>query len=121
MSRTCRHISEAAHLRVRADHILLRLNLSADIKQLEAELEWAMHAREMVLWLLDRDAIWPSEHERADALSEDERNAARAELFSRMAAEHLHAAATDSEQATRAANSALSQRNRSESRGQDGR
>ena len=106
-------------LRVRADHILLRLNLSADIQQLEGELQWASHAREMVLGLLDHDVIWPSAHERAGALSDEERSAARAELFGRMAAEHLRAAPTGNEQAPRASRSASSQRKRSKSRRQN--
>lgn len=47
-------------LRVRADHELLRLNLSATIAQLEAELSWIRHARERVSWLLTQDAVWPA-------------------------------------------------------------
>lgn len=45
---------------LRADHLLLRLNLSADAFQLEGELRWARHAREMLSWLAGRDAVWPS-------------------------------------------------------------
>lgn len=76
---------------VRADHVLLRLNLSADIFQLEGELQWARHAHEMVSWLLGREAIWPSATERSDALSDEARarQNARDELFGRMAARHL--------------------------------
>jgi DNA-binding PadR family transcriptional regulator len=69
---------------VRADHLLLRLNLSADILQLEAELQWARHAREMVSWLQSRDAVWPSTRERPDVA--DQGREARRELFARMAA-----------------------------------
>jgi DNA-binding PadR family transcriptional regulator len=73
-------------LHVRADHELLRLNLSADIAQLEAELGWARHARERIGWLLDQDAIWPSAQQRKAASEQSrERQNARAELFSRMA------------------------------------
>lgn len=73
-------------LRVRADHELLRLNLSADIAQLEAELGWARHARERISWLLDQDAIWPSAQQRKAATEQSrKRQSARAELFSRMA------------------------------------
>jgi DNA-binding PadR family transcriptional regulator len=64
---------------VRADYVLLRLNLSADISQLEGELQWARHAREMVSWLLTQNAIWPSAHELSD------RKGARDELFGKMA------------------------------------
>jgi DNA-binding PadR family transcriptional regulator len=78
-------------LQVRADHVLLRLGLSADIFQLEGELRWARHAREMVTWLMSREAIWPSASERAGASSEEtrDRRAAREDLFARMAAKHL--------------------------------
>jgi DNA-binding PadR family transcriptional regulator len=111
-------IEPAPGPRVRADHILLRLNLTADIRQLEGELQWARHAREIVLWLLDQEAIWPSAHERASAPSEEERRIARAELFGRMAADHLRAAPTNNEQATPASGRASSQRKRSKSRRQ---
>jgi DNA-binding PadR family transcriptional regulator len=73
-------------LRVRADHELLRVNLSADITQLEGELGWARHARERISWLLCQDAIWPSARQHAVS-SEDarERRNARVELFGRIA------------------------------------
>ena len=46
---------------VRADQVLLRLNLSADIYALQGELRWARRAREVVLSLLEHeDVIWPS-------------------------------------------------------------
>lgn len=75
---------------VRADHLLLRLNLSADVSQLEGELRWARHAREMLSWLASREAVWPSGHERPDAgaprqRAGSERAGARRELFGRMA------------------------------------
>lgn len=73
---------------LRADHLLLRLNLSADVFQLEGELRWARHAHEMLSWLASREAVWPSSRERADAqtqASERERESARRELFGRMA------------------------------------
>lgn len=84
-------VPESQGLQVRADHVLLRLGLSADIFQLEAELRWARHAHEMVCWLLDREAIWPSGRDRADASGQEskDRRAAREELFARMAARHL--------------------------------
>lgn len=71
--------------RVRADHVLLRLNLSADIFALEAELRWARHAHEMISWLAGRDAIWSSETERSGTPVKDAREDARAQLFRRMA------------------------------------
>jgi DNA-binding PadR family transcriptional regulator len=77
--------------RVRADHVLLRLNLSADIFQLEGELRWARQARDTVSWLIDQHALWPRAHGLPRGVS-DERPAghgARQELFSRMAAKHL--------------------------------
>lgn len=74
-------------LRVRADHELLRLNLSADTTQLEAELGWTRHARDRVSWLLGQDAIWPSTHGRPGASEQEvrEREDARVELFGRIA------------------------------------
>lgn len=75
--RECAHqLAETARLReelpgdgplLRADQLLLRLNLSADVFQLEGELRWARHAREMLSWLAGREAVWPSERERAGA------------------------------------------------------
>ncbi len=44
---------------VRADHLLLRLNLSADVAHVEGELKWARHARETVTWLQAHEAVWP--------------------------------------------------------------
>ncbi len=92
-------LAQTAHLRdelpqdgplVRADHLLLRLNLSADVSQLEGELRWTRHAREMLSWLASRDAIWPSERQRTDskapnAAHEHASAAARRELFDRIA------------------------------------
>jgi DNA-binding PadR family transcriptional regulator len=73
---------------VRADHVLLRLGLSADIFHLESELRWARHAHEMVSWLESREAIWPSATERcgAGAPEAGDRRDARDGLFGRMAA-----------------------------------
>jgi DNA-binding PadR family transcriptional regulator len=77
--------------RVRADYVLLRLNLSADIFQLEGELRWARQARETVSWLLEQDAVWPSARARFRAVTgaERERQVVREELFDRMSASHL--------------------------------
>ncbi len=74
-------------LRVRADHVLLRLNLSADVLQLEAELRWALLARETIAWLLTRDAVWPSAADRVHRPADagPHRETARTELFGRMA------------------------------------
>ncbi len=76
---------------VRADHVLLRLNLSADIFQLEGELRWATHAREMVSLLLGREAIWPSASEHSGVPGDEahDRKDTRDELFGKMAARHL--------------------------------
>lgn len=68
---------------VRADHLLLRLNLSADLLQLEGELRWARHAREMLSWLASRDAVWPSQA--PGAASDRPAGDTRRELFKRMA------------------------------------
>jgi DNA-binding PadR family transcriptional regulator len=89
LSRVREAVSVEEH-RVRADHVLLRLNLSADMFQLEGELQWARHAHEMVSWLLGREAIWPSAPERGGAPTGEarDRRDARKELFGRMAAKH---------------------------------
>jgi DNA-binding PadR family transcriptional regulator len=73
---------------IRADCVLFRLNLSADIIQLEGELRWANHAHEMISWLLSREAIWPSATERSSALTDKarDRRDAREKLFGRIAA-----------------------------------
>jgi DNA-binding PadR family transcriptional regulator len=59
---------------VRADHVLLRLNLSADILQLEAELSWAVQARKTVSWLLASNVVWPSARGHAHAITDRERS-----------------------------------------------
>ena len=76
---------------VRADHVLLRLNLSADVFQLEGELRWAAQARETVRWLLEHQVLWPSVRERAAAATEVEldRRGTREELYRRMSKGHL--------------------------------
>lgn len=81
----------AEGLRVRADHVLLRLCLSADTLHLEAELRWASNARAVVTWLQSQEAVWPSRAERGAASSAEarQREAARQQLFGRMAARHL--------------------------------
>jgi DNA-binding PadR family transcriptional regulator len=70
--------------RVRADHLLLRLNLSRDLGCLEAELNWCGHAREVVSLLMTRDALWPSS---SDSASDEQTpaQAARDALFARLA------------------------------------
>jgi DNA-binding PadR family transcriptional regulator len=71
---------------IRADHLLLRLNLSADVYQLEGELRWARHAREMLSWLANREAVWPADRKRADVADvRHDHPSARRELFTRMA------------------------------------
>jgi PadR family transcriptional regulator, regulatory protein AphA len=46
---------------VRADHLLLRLNLSSDIYALEGELRWAQDARELLTSLSEEErAVWPN-------------------------------------------------------------
>jgi len=71
--------------RVRADHVLLRVNLSADIYALQAELRWARHAHEMISMLQGCDAIWSSETERAGSAAQCAREQARTKLFEEMA------------------------------------
>ena len=68
---------------LRADHLLLRLNLSSDIFALEGELRWAQHARELLTWLSEQEgAVWP------DGSGGENRTAsasARTQLFTRIA------------------------------------
>jgi DNA-binding PadR family transcriptional regulator len=45
---------------LRADHLLLRLNLSSDIYALEGELRWARDARELLTLLSEERAVWPN-------------------------------------------------------------
>jgi DNA-binding PadR family transcriptional regulator len=74
----------------RADHVLLRLNLGADICVLESELQWTRDAREMLRWLLAQgQAIWPSRTGAAISVPRKarDRQSARSELFGKMAAE----------------------------------
>jgi DNA-binding PadR family transcriptional regulator len=72
---------------VRADHVLLRLNLSFDISLLEGELQRARETREMLLWLhAQPEAIWPSAADPSEAHKARARRGAREELFEGMAA-----------------------------------
>jgi len=93
LQRLSRMVDEvpAEGLQVRADHVLLRLGLSADIFQIEGELRWARHAHEMVSWLRSREAVWPSARGRIEAGSAAKarrHQSARDSLFGRMAARH---------------------------------
>jgi DNA-binding PadR family transcriptional regulator len=67
---------------VRADHLLLRLNLSSDVYALEGELRWTQNARELLASLSEKGAVWPNG-------SSDEGGkpnaAARTHLFTRIA------------------------------------
>jgi DNA-binding PadR family transcriptional regulator len=82
---------------VRADHLLLRVNLGADIYQLEGELQSARDARDVLSRLLSQEAIWPSAHERSSAAPGEarDRQGAREELFDKMAAKHLRSTADE--------------------------
>jgi DNA-binding PadR family transcriptional regulator len=69
---------------LRADHLLLRLNLSSDVFALEGELRWAQHARELLAWLSEQEhAVWPSQAATASGRAGAN---ARMQLFTRMAA-----------------------------------
>lgn len=50
----------------RADHVLLRVHLNADIVHVEGELKWSQLAREAVIWLQANDAAWPPFRESRD-------------------------------------------------------
>jgi len=72
--------------RVRADYVLLRLNLSADISLLEGELQRAREVRETLLWLHSQpNAIWPSTAARSSSQAAPAWRAARNEIFEGMA------------------------------------
>jgi DNA-binding PadR family transcriptional regulator len=75
-------------VRIRADHLLLRVNLGADVAHLEGELKWARDARDVVSRLLSQEAIWPSISERLGASAD---KGTREELFDLMAADLLQA------------------------------
>lgn len=74
-------------VQIRADHLLLRVNLGADIAHLEGELKWARDARDVVSRLLSQKAIWPSTAEHKSPSSERTHllDGAREELFDQMA------------------------------------
>jgi len=44
---------------VRADRLLLALNLEAEFMRLEAELAWTGRASELVRWLGEHEVLWP--------------------------------------------------------------
>jgi DNA-binding PadR family transcriptional regulator len=68
---------------LRADHLLLRLNLSTDIYSLEGELRWAKEAHELLAWLSAQDrAVWPN-GSAADGRKVSA--SARTQLFTRIA------------------------------------
>lgn len=68
---------------LRADHLLLRLNLASDIYALEGELRWAQDARELLALLSQRErTVWPN------GSGADGRTlgaSARSQLFTRIA------------------------------------
>jgi DNA-binding PadR family transcriptional regulator len=84
----------------RADDILLRLNLSADILQVEAEIQWARLARATISRLLEDDVVWPSTAGRAAAQGQQgsDRALARRKLFDRMSSTHLHSVRSELEE-----------------------
>src|ERR1700742_1186915 len=75
---------------VRADHLLLRANLSADLVHLEAEMNWCGHAREMVSLLMTREALWPSSRDAGG--EETPSQSARKALLARLARSERHGA-----------------------------
>jgi DNA-binding PadR family transcriptional regulator len=76
---------------VRADQVLLYLNLTAEIYGLEGQLRWAQEARDTVSWMLSNDLVWPSTREGLSGTNDtvSASRGAREELFGRMAAEPL--------------------------------
>jgi PadR family transcriptional regulator, regulatory protein AphA len=75
---------------VRADQVLLRLNLSADIFALQAELRWARRAHDVILLLLEHDeVVWPSSSPVAVAGGRSRSRNARKDLFARMSSKRV--------------------------------
>jgi PadR family transcriptional regulator AphA len=71
---------------IRADRVLLRLSLSADIYQLDGELRWARHAREMLSYLANRETDWSANEEHPGVeQGRHDHGVARRDLFKRMA------------------------------------
>jgi DNA-binding PadR family transcriptional regulator len=80
--REARDLIPRQRTRVRADHVLLRLNLSIDISVLEGELQHAREARETLLWLhAQPNAIWPSNGEQSGPQEAPGWQDARKEIF----------------------------------------
>lgn len=73
-------------LRVRADHVALRLSLTSDLYQVEAYLSWVRYARETVKRLAGQDAIWIAGGHAGGEERSNASLAARAELLARLAA-----------------------------------
>jgi DNA-binding PadR family transcriptional regulator len=68
---------------LRADHLLLRLNLTTDIYSLEVELRWVKEARALLTWLSEQDrALWPNG---SAADGQKVGASARSQLFTRIA------------------------------------
>ena len=68
--------------------MLLRLSLSADIYQLDGELRWARHAREMLSYLANRETDWSANDGRTGVeQGRHDHGGARRDLLKRMAAE----------------------------------
>lgn len=81
-------------LRPRVDRVILRLAIDADVYQLKAELAWARHAREMISWLRQSDAIWPASLASPRLAANPEQTArdeARKQLLDRLAARNRSA------------------------------
>jgi DNA-binding PadR family transcriptional regulator len=68
---------------LRADHLLLRVNLSSDIYALKGELRWAQNSRELLTWLSEQEhAVWPNGAGRQNRTASA---SARTQLFTRIA------------------------------------
>jgi DNA-binding PadR family transcriptional regulator len=79
----CEALPGAEEELLRADNLLLRLNLSSDNYALEGELRWAQHARELLAWLSEQEhAVWPA---RGSSASGRAGANARTRLFTRIA------------------------------------
>lgn len=88
LSEIARRMDEAPvqGVMVRADQVALRLSLASDMYEAEGQLRWVRHARETVQWLASQDAVWIARGAKEREESGTASDAARAQLFGRLAA-----------------------------------
>jgi DNA-binding PadR family transcriptional regulator len=86
LSRRKNEVAPIHGTRTLADNVVLSLSLSADIYELETNLELSRHAQKVIRWLLT-EAVWPGTRQTVGARLESlESTRARSGLFERIAA-----------------------------------